>query len=67
MDLNNMNNFKYKQAMKPLSQMIKNNILNIINKQQKFSAFNINETLNVFFKIMRELFTKVVITLIQTY
>ena len=53
--------------MKPLSQMIKNNILNIINKQQKFSAFNINETLNVFFKIMRELFTKVVITLIQTY
>ena len=44
--------------------MIKNDILNIMNKQKKFNAFNINEILNAFFKIMRESFAEVITALI---
>ena len=49
-----MNNFEYKQAVKSFLQMIKNNILNIMNKQKKFSVSDIDEIFNAFFKIMRE-------------
>ena len=34
-DLNNMKNFEYEQAVKLFLQIIKNDILNIINKQKK--------------------------------
>ena len=63
-DLNNMKDFKYEQAIKLLSQIIKNDILNIMNKQKKFSAFNINKIFNVFFKAMRELFAEIIIIFI---
>ncbi len=45
--------------------MIKNDILNIMNKQKKFSASDINEILNTFLKIMRELFAEAITVLIQ--
>ena len=45
-DLSDMNDFEYEQAVESLSQMIKNDILNIMNKQKKFSASDINKTLN---------------------
>ena len=38
--------------------MIKNNILNIMNKQKKFNASDINEIFNVFFKTIRKSFTE---------
>ena len=57
-DLNNMNDFEYEQAVESLSQMIKNDILNIMNKQKKFSASDIDEILNAFFKTMKKSFTK---------
>ena len=49
--------------MKLLLQIIKNDILNIMNKQQKFNTFNIDETSNIFFKIMGELFVKAAVAL----
>ena len=61
-----MNNFKYEQAVKSLSQMIRNNILNIINKQKKFSASDINKIFNTFLKIMRKSFTEAITVLTQT-
>ena len=66
MNLNNMKNFEYKQAVKSFSQIIKNDILNIINKQKKFNTFNINETLNVFFKAIKKSFAKIITALTQT-
>ena len=53
-----MNDFEYEQAVKLLSQMIKNDILNIMNKQQKFNVSDINEILNIFLKTMKESFAK---------
>ena len=47
-----MKDFKYEQAVESLSQIIKNDILNIMNKQKKFSAFDIDEILNVFIIII---------------
>ncbi len=58
-----MNNFEYEQMIELLSQMIKNDILNIMNKQQKFSVSDIDEILNVFLKIMRKLFAETVTAL----
>ena len=55
-DLSNMNNFEYEQAVESLSQIIKNDILNIMNKQKKFNTSDINKTLNVFLKVMRKSF-----------
>ena len=62
MNLNNMKNFEYKQAVKSFSQIIKNDILNIMNKQKKFNVFNINEIFNIFFKAMKKLFAEIIIT-----
>ena len=45
--------------------MIKNNILNIMNKQQKFSVFNIDKTPNIFLKIMGKLFIEAAAALMQ--
>ena len=59
-----MKNFKYEQAVESLSQIIKNDILNIMNKQKKFSASDIDEILNAFLKIMRESFTEATVTFI---
>ena len=67
MNLSNMKNFEYEQAVESLLQIIKNDILNIMNKQKKFSASNIDEILNAFLKIMRESFTEIIMILIQTY
>ena len=60
-----MKNFEYEQAVKLFLQMIKNDILNIINKQKKFSAFNINEIFNAFLKTMRKSFAEIITTLMQ--
>ena len=65
-NLSNIKNFEYEQAVKSFLQMIKNDILNIMNKQKKFSIFDINKTLNAFLKIMREFFTKIIRVFIQT-
>ena len=61
-----MKNFEYEQAVESLLQIIKNNILNIINKQKKFSASNIDKILNVFLKIIRESFAEIITILTQT-
>ena len=61
-----MKDFEYEQAVESLSQIIKNNILNIMNKQKKFSVFNIDEIFNVFLKAMRESFAEIIIALTQT-
>ncbi len=45
--------------------MIKNDILNIMNKQKKFSASDINEILNAFLKIIRKLFAEAIAVLTQ--
>src|SRR5947207_6904324 len=66
MNLSNMKDFEYEQAVESLSQIIKNDILNIMNKQKKFSASDINETLNVFLKAMRESFAEVIAAFTQT-
>ena len=58
-DLSNMKEFEYKQTVKLLSQIIKNNILNIINKQQKFNVSDINNIFNVFFRAMRKSFAEI--------
>ena len=63
-DLSNMKDFEYEQAVESFSQIIKNDILNIMNKQKKFSISDINETLNVFLKTMRESFAEVIAALI---
>ena len=57
-----MKDFEYEQAVESLSQIIKNDILNIINKQKKFNASDINEILNIFLKAMRKSFTEVITT-----
>ena len=67
MNLSNMKDFKYEQAVESLSQIIKNDILNIMNKQKKFSISDINKILNVFFKIMRKSFAEIIVILIQTF
>ena len=61
-----MNDFEYRQAVESLLQMIKNDILNIMNKQKKFSASDIDEIFNVFLKAMRESFAEVITALTQT-
>ena len=61
-----MNNFEYEQTVELLLQMTKNNILNIMNKQQKFSISDIDEILNIFLKIMKKLFTETAAALTQT-
>jgi len=61
-----MNSFEYEQAVESLSQMIKNDILNIMNKQKKFSASDIDEILNAFLKIMKKSFTEATAALTQT-
>ena len=58
-----MNSFEYKQAVESLSQVIKNDILNIMNKQKKFSTFDINEIFNTFLKIMRKSFAEAIAAL----
>ena len=58
-----MKDFEYEQAVESLSQIIKNDILNIMNKQKKFSASDIDETLNAFFKTMKKSFAEVTVTL----
>ncbi len=60
-----MNNFEYRQAIESFLQIIKNDILNIMNKQKKFSASDIDEILNTFLKIIRELFAEAITALIQ--
>ena len=45
--------------------MIKNDILNIMNKQKKFSASDINKIFNTFLKIMKELFIEAITILTQ--
>ena len=65
MNLNNMNNFEYRQAVESLLWVIKNDILNIMNKQKKFSTSDIDEILNAFLKIMRKLFAKAITALTQ--
>ena len=65
-DLSNMNDFEYEQAVELLSQMIKNDILNIMNKQKKFSASDIDEIFNAFLKTMRKSFAKVTVIFTQT-
>ena len=65
MNLSNMKDFEYEQAVESLSQIIKNDILNIMNKQKKFSASDIDEILNVFFKAMRKSFAEVIVALTQ--
>ena len=65
-DLSNMKDFEYEQAVESLSQIIKNDILNIINKQKKFNTSDINEIFNVFLKTMRKSFAEVIAALIQT-
>jgi len=63
-DLSNMKEFEYKQTVKLLSQIIKNNILNIINKQQKFNVSDINNIFNFFFRVIKESFTEATAALI---
>ena len=65
-NLNNMNSFEYEQAVESLSQMTKNDILNIMNKQKKFSASDIDEIFNAFLKTMRKSFAKVTVIFTQT-
>ena len=65
-DLNNMKKFEYKQTIESLLQIIKNDILNIMNRQQKFNVSDINDILNVFFRIMRKLFAETAAILTQT-
>ncbi len=60
-----MNNFEYEQAVESLSWIIKNNILNIMNKQKKFNVSDIDEILNTFLKIIRELFAEAITVLTQ--
>ncbi len=64
-NLSNINDFEYEQAVESLLQIIKNDILNIMNKQKKFSTSDIDETLNTFLKIMRKSFAKAIAALIQ--
>ena len=64
-DLSNMNSFEYEQAVESLSQMIKNDILNIMNKQKKFSASDIDEIPNAFLKTMKKSFTEATAALTQ--
>ena len=59
-----MKDFEYEQAVKSLLQIIKNDILNIMNKQKKFNVSDIDEILNVFFKAMRKSFAKIIAALI---
>ena len=59
-----MKKFKYKQTIKSFSQIIKNDILNIMNRQQKFSISDIDNIFNVFLRIMRESFTEAAAALI---
>jgi len=61
-----MKDFEYEQVVESFLQIIKNNILNIMNKQKKFSISDIDKTFNVFLKAMRELFAEVIIALTQT-
>ena len=65
-DLSNIKNFEYEQAVESLSWVIKNDILNIMNKQKKFNVSDINKIFNAFLKIIRKSFTKIIATLIQT-
>ena len=65
-NLNDMKDFEYEQAVESLSQIIKNDILNIINKQKKFNVFDINEIFNVFLKTMRKSFAEIIIIFTQT-
>ena len=58
-----MKDFEYEQAVKLLLQIIKNNILNIMNKQKKFNAFDIDETFNVFLKSIRKSFAETIAVL----
>ena len=66
MNLNDIKDFEYEQAVESLSQIIKNDILNIMNKQKKFNISNINKTLNVFLKIIRKSFAEIITALTQT-
>ena len=59
-----MNSFEYEQAVESLSQVTKNDILNIMNKQKKFSASDINEIFNAFLKIIKKSFAEVTVTFI---
>ena len=59
-----MKDFKYEQAVKSLSQIIKNDILNIMNKQKKFNVSDINKILNIFLKAMKKSFAEIITTLI---
>ena len=62
-----MKDFEYEQAVESLSQIIKNDILNIINKQKKFSIFNINKNFNAFLKTIKKSFAEIITILMQTY
>ena len=65
-NLSNIKDFEYEQAVELFSQIIKNDILNIMNKQKKFSAFDINEILNVFLKVMKKSFAEIITVFTQT-
>jgi hypothetical protein len=65
-DLNDMKSFEYEQTVESLSQIIKNDILNIMNKQKKFSVSDIDEIFNVFFKTMKESFAEIIAAFTQT-
>ena len=65
-DLSNMNNFEYRQIIELFLWVIKNDILNIMNKQKKFSIFDINEIFNAFFKTMRKSFAEIIVVFMQT-
>ena len=64
-DLSDMDDFEYGQAVEPLPQVTKNDILNIMDKQQKFSAPGIDGTPNAFLKTMGEPFAEAAAALTQ--
>ena len=64
-DLSDMDDFEYGQAVEPLPQVTKNDILNIMDKQQKFSAPGIDGTPNAFLKTMEEPFAEAAAALTQ--
>src|SRR5436190_4314811 len=64
-DLSDMNGFEYGQATEPLPQVTKDDILNIMDKQKKFSAPGLDGTPNAFLKAMGEPFAEATAALTQ--
>ena len=60
-----MEGFEYRQAVESLPQVTKNDILNIMDKQQKFSAPGMDGTPNAFLRAMGEPFAEAAAALTQ--